>query len=409
MSILVNSARIILEYVRLIYLPFGLHMLSNIPIIQLQDNWFTLPLVITIIFAVLFIIYRLDRPAFFLTGFFIIWVSPVALLSLKNPEYFIQQAAIMEHHWLYIPATALVVLTFYLIRRITLSWSKWLYKIIFISFALFLAIITVKENSYWRNNSSLFTQTIRYVKNSPTAYRNLGWIYLSKGDPGSAIQMYKTALGLKQTDKAKAIVYKELAYAYLSNDDAQKAGEAVWESIKLSPDYAASHGLLGLLYLEKDPNRSLEECKKALELDPFESLAFNNLLQQSRSDRGIATYLIAKYTKMLGGQRNFNAYKIYRSLGLVYLYADMDSIAMSNIKKALGINPYDVKTNNALAISYVKKGEPLLAERFFKKSLRLNPFDKEIYGNLAFFYSELGRNKEAELMRKKAYSINLFD
>ncbi|MFH0738261.1 MAG: glycosyltransferase family 39 protein [Candidatus Omnitrophota bacterium] len=409
LSILATFCMVILHYLKLIYFPFGLHMLSNIPIIQLQDNWFVLPLVIAIILAVFFIIYRLDKISFFLTGFFIIWVSPVALLSLKNPEYFVQQMAIMEHHWLYIPATALIVLIFYLIRRINKPWSEWFYKIIFISFALFLAIITVNENTYWKNNSSLFTQTIRYVKNSPTAYRNLGWIHLSKSDPVSAIQMYKTALGLKQADKDRAILYKELAYAYLSNNDAQKAGEAAWESIKLNPNYAASHGLLGLLYLEKEPNRGLEECKKALELDPFESLAFNNLLQQSRSDREITTYLIAKYTRILGGKRNFNAYRIYRSLGVVYLYADMDSMAMSNIKKALRINPYDVKTNNALAICYIKKGDSLLAERFFKRSLRLNPFDREVYGNLAFFYSELGRDKEAALMRNKAYSINLFD
>ena len=221
--------------------------------------------------------------------------------------------------------------------------------------------------------------------------------------------MYNLALGLKQPKNSRAILYKDLGLAYMLNNDAQKAGEAAQEAIKIDPGYAGSHGLLGLLYAHNESGRAIEECKIALEIEPFEPMAFNNLLQASSSDKEISRYLIEKYRKMLEGKGGFAAYKIYRSLGIAYLYAGMDAEAIANLKKAARINPYDAKTNNALAICYVKKGDPYLAERFFKKALRLNPFDKEVYSNLALFYAELGRDKEASSMRQKAYSVNVFD
>ncbi|GEM_PF-1284372 len=408
-GILVNFSMILLNYMKLIYLPLDLHMLRNIPIIQTQVNTVTLSLLLAMILAAAFIVYRLDKTVFFLAGFFIIWVSPVALLSLKNPEYFIQHCSILEEHWLYLPAAGAVTLTFYLIRKMSKGYAARVYGIVFISFAVFLSVATVRANACWKNNMSLFNQTLRYVKNSTTAYRNMGWIYTNRNDLPSAIKMYVLALGLKQTDKTRAVLYKDLGLAYILINDAEKAGWAAQEAIKISPDYAASYGLLGLLYAHNDPARSRQECKKALEIDPFEPAAFNNLLEASSSNKEISGYLIGKYKEALKGSYGFDAHKIYRSLGIAYLYAGEEAGAIANLKNAGRINPYDSKASNALAICYVKKGDFVLAEKLFKKALRFNPFDKEVYLNLALFYTDLGRDKEALLMRQKAYSVNLFE
>ncbi len=410
-AIFLTLPKVVLLYLKLAYLPFGLHILRSVNITGVNPA--------AVLSAagcafgagtLLYYCWRRDKILFFSGAVFALWLIPAAASMFTNPDYSAQGRAVMAESWFYLPCAGIVTLTVRLLTRDAQGIPrKGLQRGILSLFALCLSVITVTENTHWKNNRILFSYVLRYAPSSPVLYRNLAWVYLSKGDLGSAIRMYKSALELKQAGKTRVILYKDLAYAYLLDNDAQRAGEAAQESVKLDLNYAPSHGLLGLLYSDNEPVKAREECKIALEADPFEPMAFNTLLQASRLDKEIRIYLIAKYTKMLKGRWGFAAYKIYRSLGITYLYADIDAEAVNNLKKALRINPYDAKTNNALAICYIKKGDPYLAEKSFKKALRLNPFDKEVYGNLALFYAELGRDKEASSMRQKAYSVNVFD
>jgi len=408
LSTFANFARALLDYIKLSFMPLGLHMLRNIPILQLKDSLFIIPLVILITIALAFLVYKLDKRVFFLAGLFLLLISPVALVSLKNPEYFTQGRLIMEEHWMYAAVPMVMALIFYLIIKVGCrirQLPKWLLLI----FALPLALLTVRENTFWQNNSALFSHTLHYVKNSPTVYRNLAWISISHQNPQNAIRLYKEALLLKQTDKMKASILRDLGYAYLMSRDANKAAETLLEGLKTDPENAGLHGLLGLLYAGDEPSKAQEEWQKALEKDPFEPMAFNGMLVESRSKSEVNIYLIAKYRKMLKLKRGFDSAKVYRSLGLLYLYSDLDMEAMLHLKRALRIDPYDIKTNNALAICYVKKGNTRMAESTFKRSLRLNPFDREVYGNLALFYKETGREKESKAMLRKSSSVNPFD
>jgi Flp pilus assembly protein TadD len=353
--------------------------------------------------------WRRDKIIFFAGTIFAVWLIPAASGMFINPDYYAQGRAVIAESWFYLPCIGIATLTARLFTGYGRHPGWGLQRVILVLFALYLSIITITENRHWKNNRILFSHTLRYARTSPVLYRNLAWVYLNKGDTVSAIQMYSRALGLRQTDKSRVILYKDLGLAYMSNKDGQKAFQVAREAIKIDPDYAGSYGLLGLLYSYDESERAQEECRKALEIDPFEPTAFNYLLQASTSNKEISAYLIGKYKEALKGLHGFDAYKTYRSLGIAYIYAGVESEAITNLKKAEQINPYDPKTNTALAICYVKKGDAVLAERLFRRSLRLNPFDKEAYSNLALFYSGLGRNKEALFMKQKASSVNLFD
>jgi Flp pilus assembly protein TadD len=402
--------RAALLYLKLAYLPSGLHIFRSANYAGASlAAMLSVAGCALVAGALLYYGWRRDKVIFFAVAIFAAWLIPAASGMFINPDYYVQGKAAIAESWFYLPCIGIVTLTARLFTGYGRHPGRVLQKTILVLFVMYLSVITITANRHWKNNRILFSYTLRYAGTSPVLYRNLAWVYLNKGDTVSAIQMYSHALGLRQTDKSRAILYKDLGLAYMLNKDDQKAVQVVREAIKIDPDNAGSHGLLGMLYSYGKTGNAREECAKALEIDPFEPTAFNYFLQASTFNKEISAYLIEKYKEALKGPHGFGAYKIYRSLGIAYLYAQAESEAIVNLKRAEQINPYDPKTNTALAICYVKKGDAVLAERFFKKSLRLNPFDKEAYSNLALFYSELGRNKEALFMRQKVYSVNLFD
>ncbi|MBI5144958.1 MAG: tetratricopeptide repeat protein [Candidatus Omnitrophica bacterium] len=401
---------IILDYLKLLYLPFGLHMLRNINILPLAGtNIFLFLILAGFTAAVLLLIFRINKNIFLALGFFLLWLLPVASISVRNPEYYLQQRAIMEEHWLYLPSIGIFIITVYLLRRITRFLGKESYKIILLLFIVYLSIITIRENSHWRNNYSLFTHTLKYVKNSITAYKNMGWVYINRQDIPEALKMYKKALGLKQDDNSKLAMYKNISYAYFLDNQLEEARNYCLKALAIQDNDADAFGQLGLIEAKADLNKAKEDWKKAAEADPLNAAAFNNLLSLSGSDKNIRQYLLDKYGSLLNKYKNFQQYKIYRALGLIYLYNNEPGLASAALKKAYQVNPYDVKINNALAVYYAQSGDFRQAVKFFKTALRLNPFEKETYLNFANLYEQWGNLKEAERLREKASTVNLFN
>jgi len=411
-SFLLTFSRITLNYLKLIYLPFNLHMLRNVDIVVLRGDF----AVLYIIFAVLVILalmatYRLNKIVFFSLGFFLLWLIPVGFIALKSPEYYFQHKAIMEEHWLYLPSIGIFLGTVYIIKRFVKNAGGLFYKGTLAAFIISLSIITLAENKYWKNNYTLFSHTLKYVDNSITFYRNLGRVYLSRQEMNKSIDMYKKALGIKQDKKQRLVLYKDLAYAYFLNNKIKEAVDFCLKSLNINYNYAPAHACLGLIYSKDDSKKEIciKEWKIALEFDPFNTAAFNNLLKLSKTDNNIRSYLTEKYNSLLKEYKHFQRYRVYTALGLIYLYNGMNPEAIFNIKNASKINPYDVKLNNALAVYYAQLKDFNRAIRFFEIALKLNPFDKETYENFAALYTQLNETEKANMLIEKSRSVNIFD
>jgi len=398
------------NYLKIILFPFGLHMLRTVTIVQATPA-VTILSVIFIIFTLvgLLVIYRLSKIVFLAAGIFLIWLMPLWSVGLRHPEYYFQQKALMEQHWIYVSVISVLMLIVYSLQKLGKHLGNVFYKAVFLLLITCLSIITIKENTFWKDNYTFFTHTLKYVDYSPTLYKNLGWIYLNKHKLDKAISMYQMGLNIKQEDKSKSILNKDLAYAYLLDGQKDKAIDAVQRALKIRFDYADAHGCLGLIYSKDDLPRAKEEWKAALDMDSFNEISFNNLLGLSRSDSGIRDHLIKKYQGLPRQEGNFADFKIYRALGIVYLYNGIYPAALENLAKALKIDPYDVKTNNALAVYYAQTKDFTSAVRLFKRSLRLNPFDKEVYENLAMLYSQLNQEDQARRLIEKSQSMGIFN
>jgi len=221
--------------------------------------------------------------------------------------------------------------------------------------------------------------------------------------------MYSRALGLKQPDKLKKVLNKEIAYVYFLNNQPKKAAEFCRQAIGLDSNYADAHACLGAIYSRDDLNSAIGEWKIALEQDPFNGMALNNLLNLSKTKNDIRNYLIKKYENLFNQTPYFERYRIYSALGTIYLYSDLNSEALLYLQKASQINPYSVDINNGLAILYVNLKDYEKAIGFFKTTLKLNPFYRPAYDNLSLLYSRLNKSKQAELLLEKINSINMYE
>jgi tetratricopeptide (TPR) repeat protein len=357
----------------------------------------------------MFSLYRRNKIIFSGFGLFFIWIAPAASLAFRNLEYYFQQKAVMEEHWLYLPQIGIFIVAAYFIKKGLQYFNNQIYKILLILIMVSLSFITIRETGFWRDNYTFFTHTSKFVNYSSTVYRNLGWIYVNRNESSRAIDMYSRALGLKQPDKLKKVLNKEIAYVYFLNNQPKKAAEFCRQAIGLDSNYADAHACLGAIYSRDDLNSAIGEWKIALEQDPFNGLALNNLLNLSKTKNDIRNYLIKKYENLFNQTQYFERYRIYSVLGMIYLYSDLNSEALLYLQKASQINPYSVDINNGLAILYVNLKDYEKAIGFFKTTLKLNPFYRPAYDNLSLLYSRLNKSKQAELLLEKINSINMYE
>jgi len=117
---------------------------------------------------------------------------------------------------------------------------------------------------------------------------------------------------------------------------------------------------------------AIELLKKAVEVDPKQKFAWNNL-------------------------------------GLAYLAVRQNDEAISAFKKQLEISPYDEFANNNLGRAYLSERKYDDAVGAFQKQLEINPLDKYAHGNLGNLYLEQKKYDLAVPELEKAASLRSDD
>jgi len=409
-SIIFTFINININYIRLAYAPFGLHMLRNIPVVMPHAAAFILyGLFVLILSSAAIIIYRRNKRVFLLLGLSFLWLLPTALPFFRYPEYYLQGRAIMAESWFYLPLIGILAITVWLLKIIT-ARARLSFYIVIGCLAVYFSIITVKESFSWRSNYALFSNILKYVDNSVTAYRNIAQVYLNRGANQRAIEAYRKALLLKQDDKRRAALYNGIARAFLADNRLADAYDSCKMAIAANPDDADSYTSWGLISAVKgDPVGARQQWRTALDRDPFNAAAFDNLVRVSASDKETRKYLIDKYEELLGKREFSIAYRARRALGIIYFYCNIDSEAVSYFKKALAINPYDAKASSGLAVCFARSADCRAAVKFFRRSIKLNPFDPEAYRNLALLYKDLNMPRQSARLILKAGSLGLFE
>jgi tetratricopeptide (TPR) repeat protein len=402
------------SYLRLIILPFNLHMDYGVkifnwldPIVVLGASFFLLAI------ALVVKSWKSDKLLVFSLFWFILWLSPQSNIYPLT--------AYMAEHWLYLPSIGLLlILARYLAYLYRGSSLKYPGFFIISGIVIFYSALTINQNNYWNEPISFYERTLRFAPYSTGVYNNLGVSYNSIGDRERAVELFKKAIDL---DPERESAYFNLGNVYKEISEDRKAIDAYKKAIEIRPDYAMAYNNMGFVYgLMGEDEEAVESFRKAIEISPNRAHAYHNLANTYRKigdlDEAINQYQrtieidaerTGAYRSLIEIYQEEKKYdkavlicerliridrtdpKLYNNLGSLYGAAGRYRDAIAVYERAIALDPVYVKAYNNLGVMYAKIGSHQKALDILDKALMLDPGHAETHNNIAVAYHETGR------------------
>jgi len=330
----------ITSYIRLLLLPFNLHMEHRSRLFSFFSPVVMLGMAIT--FLSLFYVFK-KRKKNSLIFFSILWFF-VALLPQSN-LYPIN--AYMAEHWLYIPSIGFFLIVSNALIGLSRRKEFRLFAAFFtMGLIVFYSCLTIKQNKYWMEPISFYQRTLKYAPDSARLYFRIANTYSDIGRKEKAIEAYKKAIEMYKKileinpDSIEAYYCLGDAYRYIGKID--KAIFAFKTMIKLNPRAVGEHNNLGIAYGSIGRNEeAIASFKKAIAINP-------------------------NYTKS------------YSNLGAVYRTMGRKDEAVALFKKAIKIDPDCVEAHAMLAVLYYDMGQYKLAVKHCDKTIALGFVDRDL-------------------------------
>jgi tetratricopeptide (TPR) repeat protein len=280
-KILVNPAGLFLpdhlfDYIKLVLFPLNLNAEYTFayPDRFLDfSNLFSFIVIIAITVGS-FYIYKYSKGIFFGIWWFIITLLPVLnLIEIHNP---------IAERYLYLPLVGFCMVIAILFNKVPdrpdSARSKNIARLkyaILIGLLIFYSLVTVARNPVWKDNFSVWANTVEKSPDNPIVHGGLGLAYQERGFLDEAIRAFKTAIELGPN---MAKNHYNIGRAYVEKRLFEKAVDAYKKAVELNPEYTDAYFNLANLYmrlqLKKD---AISSYRKVIELDPRDLEAYNNL------------------------------------------------------------------------------------------------------------------------------------
>ena len=417
-----TQLRVVIYYISLLFFPHPsrLSLEYDFPLsYSLVNPITTLLSAVIILSLVILAIYLAKKER--LISFCMLWF----FTNLVLESSVIPLALIFEHR-LYLPSMLVflpVVILFW--RFIKPAWLP--VSIVCVFFALS-AYGTVVRNNVWRDDISLWTDSVKKAPNRARPYSNLGFALSQKErfdealpnflkalelDPDLAQAHYNLGYVLDQQGQTEAAVqhyrkaiqlipefarsYNNLGLALMKLDKINEAVENYHKAIQLNPNFAYAYNNLGLaLMINEEIEDAAKNYRKALELDPELEYAHLNLAtvltKQGRTDEAIS-----HLKKAL--QINSDYAEAHSDLGSHLLSQGKTEEALEHINTALKIKPEVAEAHNNIGIILIHKGKISEAIYHFQETVRINPEFELGQENLRRALAILQTNSDAEFER----------
>jgi tetratricopeptide (TPR) repeat protein len=328
----INVFPLFIQYLAKLLLPLDLNAFYVFhPITSLFGLKAALSLMATVVFVVLFpVMLKKNRVVFLGLVFMTMPLLPVLYIpGIVGENTFADR-------YLYLPSVGYVLLL-----AIFLSWAEKKLPtavksitIMFLVIGGLYAVGTVSRNNIWKDNLALWSDTVRKSPDSAIVHNNLAFAYGSRGQRDRAIGEYQTAVRLKP-DYVEG--HFNLAAVYASEGQWDRAIAEYQKAIQLNPAFIAAHYNLGIIYASEGQwDRAIAEYQTTLRLDPDHSDAHNNLgvayASEGQWDRAIAEYETAL-------RLNPDVADTHCNLGIAYASQGRWDKAIAEYETALRLNP----------------------------------------------------------------------
>lgn len=267
---------LLMNYLLTLILPLNLGMEKKLIYSSLSELRFILSYIapLSLAWLICFFHKTKEKRGLFFAGWFIMGIIPVSNLIIPLKIF-------TADHWTYMASIglfgALAILPDGLAKRGTveagtLNKLKLFLAIIIVAL---LALLTTRENGYWRNEETLFAHTVSKSPGSARTYYNIAKVQEEKGDQKKALEYYNTAI---EKSNGRPQYLRSRAHLYRRMGDKQKALADFKRAAENAPTIPGYQNDLGSMYAELGMIREAKEAwRKTLELDPDNDLARTNL------------------------------------------------------------------------------------------------------------------------------------
>jgi Flp pilus assembly protein TadD len=259
-----------------------------------------------------------------------------------------------------------------------------------ISLVISLSYATLRQIALWRDDLTLFTDTVRKSPNTSIHHTNLGIAYLKQNRYDEAIREFITAVSLKPDD---ADAHYNLGIAYLKQNRYDEAIKEFTTAVSLRPDFAEAHYNLGTAYGKQNRyDEAIKEFIITVTLRPDFAEAYDGLgtayLDQNRYDEAVNEFVTAVKLKPDDADAHYN-------LGIAYGRQNRLDEAVKEFIAVLKRKPDDAEAHTNLGIAYGKQNRLDEAVKEFITAAKLKPDDAEAHDGLGIVYGKQGHLDKA--------------
>lgn len=268
----------IAKYIKLLFVPTGLHMGYGRKLFSYTNPLFYFGLMVTIL-LIYYAVKNRDKNR--VLSFGILWFYLCLLPQLNI--YPIN--AYMAEHWLYLPSFGFCIIVAYCASY----WWK-IDRFRSIAFSITLLIIaaytvtTFNQNKYWQDPITFCKRTLRYAPNNYQIYSLLSNAYVREQEYEKAITAANESIKINPN---YPYAYFNIGLAYMDMGECEKAIIYFARSIEKNPYFVNAYNNMAVCYFHMgETDKAIDVTKKIIEIDPNYSRAYYNmvLLYSSKGD-----------------------------------------------------------------------------------------------------------------------------
>ncbi len=238
-------------------------------------------------------------------------------------------------------------------------------------------------------------------------YNTLGTLLEKKGRPDEAIESYRETIRLRKkmprSEAHLAMSYSNLALAYLSKHDTDKAIASLREAIRYTPGNAALHTKLGDILLgQRQFGPAIRAYREAVRLDPDRSGAWMNL-GVALTGTGALDEAVAAFDEMIRIKPDDAL--AYVNLGIARQLQGDSARAVEAFRSAVRLKPGDADAHFQLADALRQGGDIRSAIAEYRETIKHRANFVEAYTNLGGLLSQEGKFDEAIAVLREAVHL----
>jgi tetratricopeptide (TPR) repeat protein len=362
---------------------------------------------------------RRRRPEFaFALGWYLVALFPVLNFFATTPQVADRYAYLPSYAFAFLVSTTLFTALPKIPRFATQSVAA-------VAIAV-LAFTAWERNGVWRDDETLWKNTIDVSPRAWKAYHNLGSHYFAREEyerafrlleqlaerrqSDGALRLFRARYALQQGDPLRAIELLEghpyaqesphqIAYllgrAYERSGDLQKAIDSYSDVLNKgghSPDEAVVIARARLRELQAKASDQLETRRRAVAANPSD-LNRRASLAIALDRAGLHDEALRHYTEL--SRRDGDNWSLYYNMGIALTKLENCEAAVASFEKSIAMNPKHAPTYNHMGIALKRLREYDRAIRAFETATQLDPNFENAPFNLAALYFRLGDRENA--------------